>query len=210
MTTALNGPRAGVTPSRVVRFRTRGPGFSLIEVLMAMVLLLVVIAGLLPLFSRSVLENLEGKESTVSTNHARSELETYKQLTFNNWELDIAVGDDERITDSEFTQVTPNQIGDERWVPTAAAGELVPWTRSTRVRQLGLNGVADTDLDGVIDQLIGLEDNDFDGEFDNFLVGGTTPNAIHLKEVRVQIEGAKQWSQSGTAAQSTMRSIKAF
>ena len=167
---------------------------------MAMVLLLVVIAGLLPLFSRSVIENLEGKESTVSTNFARSELETNKQLTFNNWELDIAVGDDERITDSEFTQVSPDQIGDERWVPAAAPGELVPWTKSTRVRQLGLNGVADTDLDGVIDQIIGLEDDDFDGEFDNFLVGGTTPNAIHLKEVQVQIQGAKQWSESGAAA----------
>ena len=57
-------------------------GFSLIEVLMAMALLVVVVAGLLPLFTRSVLENLEGKESTLSVNHARSELETQKQLSF--------------------------------------------------------------------------------------------------------------------------------
>jgi prepilin-type N-terminal cleavage/methylation domain-containing protein len=185
-------------------------GFSLIEVLIAMAVLLIAVAGLLPLFSRSILENLEGKESTISTNHGRTDLETHKQLSFNNWEMDVAVGSNERVTDSEWTQVTPNQIGDERWVPTAGAGEFVPWTRSTRVRQFSINGVADTDLDGVIDLIQGLEDNDFDGEFDNLLPGGTTPGAIHLKEVQVEIQGAKQWSQSGAAAQNTMRSIKAF
>lgn len=185
-------------------------GFSLIEVLIAMGLLTLVAVGLLSLFSRSVLQNVEGKESTVSTNHSRSELETHKQLTFNNWELEIAVGNNERITTSEFTQSNPDQIGDEGWVPTAAAGELVPWTRSTRVRQLGINGVADTDLDGVIDQIRGLEDDDFDGEFDNLLGGGSTPAAVHLKEVQVDIQGAKEWSQGGEVGQSTIRMIKAF
>lgn len=177
---------------------------------MAMVFMLVAIAGLLPLFSRSVLENLEGKESTVATNHVRSELETHKQLAFNNWEVDIAIGDTERVTASEYTQVIPNQIGDEAWVAAAPAGELVPWTRTTRIRQLGINGVADTDLDGVIDQIQGLEDTDFDGEFDNILVGGTSPNAIHLKEVQVEVESSKQWAQTGTNTENTMRSIKAF
>ena len=210
MKTTDNDLKEPTSVRRALRTGARERGFSLIEVLMAMVLLVVVVAGLLPLFSRSVLENLEGKESTISTNHGRSDLETHKQLSFNNWELDITVGNNERVTDSEWTQVAADQIGDERWVTTAAAGELVPWTRSTRVRQFGINGVVDTDLDGVIDQIRGLEDDDFDGEFDNFLPGGTTPAAIHLKEVQVEIQGAKQWSQTGTAAESTMRSIKAF
>lgn len=206
----MNDLPAGEMPRSLVEIDKSRSGFSLIEVLMAMGLLVIVVVSLLPLFSRSVIENLEGKESTLSTNHARSELETHKQLTFNNWELDIPVGNTERVTDAEWTQATPSQIGDERWVTDAPPGELVPWTRTTRVRQFGINGVADTDLDGVIDQIRGLEDEDFDGRFDNLLIGGTSPSAIHLKEVRVEIEAAKQWSQAGAPAESTMRLIKAY
>lgn len=206
----MNDLPGGEIPRPLCRSERSQTGFSLIEVLMAMGLLVIAVVGLLPLFSRSVLENLEGKEATVSTNHVRSELETIKQLPLNSWEMDIPVGDSERVTTSEWTRAAQSQIGDESWEPSAAPGELVPWTRTTRVRQFGINGVADTDLDGVIDRFRGLEDADLDGEFDDVLVGGTSPSAIHLKEVRVEVEASKQWSQAGAPAANEMRLIKAF
>lgn len=201
----LNPRRAAV---RIHRTR-RDDGFSLIEVLIAMGVVVIAIVGLLPLFMRSVVENIEGRESTMVGNHGRSQLETMSELTFNNWDLEIAAGTT-RTSQEFYATGAPDRRGDEAWVTAIPPGEIAPWTRNTTVRQMGINGVLDNDLDGIIDEIEGLEDADFDGDFDNPLPVGTTPGAIHLKQLEVQIVGEKEWAQGGDASEITVETVKAF
>lgn len=186
-----------------------GRGFTILELLVAAGLLLVVLVGLLPLFMRSIMENVEGRESTQVSNHGRSELETFKQLRFNNPELDITTGT-ETVVQQYWTAGDPDYVGDERWVDTVPAGEFGLWDRTTTVRQYGINGVIDNDLDGIIDQIIGLEDADYDGQLDNPLPGGSLPGAIHLKEVDVQVLTESERALAGEPVDIRMRSLKAF
>lgn len=189
--------------------RSTGRGFTLLEVLVAAGLLLVVLVGLLPLFMRSIMENVEGRESTQVSNHGRSELEVFKQLRFNNPELDITTGT-ETVVQQYWTMGDPDYVGDEQWVDTVPLGEFGLWDRTTTIRQYGINGVIDNDLDGIIDQIIGLEDADFDGYLDNPLTAGTTPGAIHLKEVDVAIETQAERAIAGEPVDIRIRGIKAF
>ena len=197
-------------------------GFSLLEVLVAMVLLVVVVSGLLPLFSRSVLENVEGREITKSGSLGRSQTEELHQMFFNNWELEIQNGS-VRTTQDYWNQGLADKVGDESWVTTVPVGSVALWSRTVDVRQFGINGVDDTDLDGIVDVILGLEDlldpNDVDGDgntaepdgvFDNTLAAGTNASAIHLKQVVVEVESQKVWGSSGPAAETTLRAIKAF
>lgn len=195
-------------------FKERRPtaddeGFSLVEVLIAMGIVLIAIVGLLPLFMRSVVENIEGRESTMVGNHGRSRLESYSELAFNNWELEVTSGTERRTQDFYATGAA-NRRGDESWVPAVPAGEIAPWTRSSTVRQFGLNGVVDNDLDGIIDEIKGLEDTNYDGDFDYPLPAGTTPGAVHLKQVEIEVLGAKEWAQGGNASEITVKTVKAF
>ena len=199
---AVPGRRRG--PSR-----SAGKGFTLLELLVAAGLLLVVLVGLLPLFMRSIMENVEGRESTQVSNHGRSELEIFKQVRFNNPELDITAGT-ETVVQQYWTRPDPDYVGDEKWLDTVPVGELGLWDRTTTIRQFGINGVIDNDLDGIIDQIIGLEDADYDGYLDNPLAGGSLPGAIHLKEVDVQIESQVEHALAGEPVDIRMRGLKAF
>jgi len=189
--------------------RSAANGFTLLELLVAAALLLVVLVGLLPLFMRSILENVEGRESTQVSNHGRSELEIFKQIRFNNPELDITAGN-ETVVQQYWTRPDPHYVGDEKWLDTVPAGELGLWDRTTTIRQFGINGVIDNDLDGIIDQIIGLEDADFDGYLDNPLAGGSLPGAIHLKEVDVVVESQAERGNTGEPVDIRMRGLKAF
>jgi prepilin-type N-terminal cleavage/methylation domain-containing protein len=191
------------------RSHTHPSGFSLIEVLVAMGLVLIAMVGLLPLFMRSVVQNIEGRESTLTGNHGRSEMETYSELAFNNWQLEIRNGV-ERTEQRFYTTGEADKRGDESWVDEVPGGEIAPWTRTTTVRQFGISGLVDSDLDGIIDRIQGLEDEDYDGYFDNPLPDGTTPGAIHLKQIEVQIEGEKDWAHGGGAGEITVKTVKAF
>jgi len=188
---------------------TRQGGFSLIEVLIAMGIVLIAMAGLLPLFMRSVLQNIEGRESTVAGNHGRSEMETFSELGFNNWELEVDAGT-ERTTQMFYTTGAIDYRGDESWVATIPGGEIAPWTQTSTIRQFALNGIVDNNLDGIIDEILGIQDTDFDGYFDNPLAAGTIPGGIHLKQVEVQIEGEKDWAHGGGAGEITVETLKAF
>ena len=120
------------------------------------------------------------------------------------------VGGTERNTQRFYSTGYADQRGDEDWLPSVPAGQIAPWTRTTIIRQFGINNVIDSDLDGIIDQIVGLEDDDFDGEFDNPLAAGTLPGGIHLKQVEVQIQGEKDWAHGGGAGQITVETLKAF
>ncbi|NHZ73542.1 MAG: prepilin-type N-terminal cleavage/methylation domain-containing protein [Nitrospirae bacterium] len=210
MLKSRHGTFSAPTPARQRRLSASADrGFTLIELLVASALLLVVLVGLLPLFMRSIMENVEGRESTQVANHGRSELEIFKQLRFNNPELEITAGN-ESVVQRYWTMGDPDYVGDEKWVDTVPVGEFGLWDRTTTVRQFGINGVIDNDLDGIIDQIIGLEDDNYDGFLDNPLAAGALPGAIHLKEVDVQVESEAEHAIAGEPVDIRMRGLKAF
>jgi Tfp pilus assembly protein PilV len=183
-------------------------GFSLVELLAGFLVLLLVLIGLLPIFTRAVIHNVKGKESTEVTNHGSQKLEEHIQNAFNSVELKIKAGSVLTTTDF-YTRGHADKLGDEGWTDDAT-GEIAGWRRTTEIRQLGISFVRDTNLDGVIDEIGGLEDLDYDGYFDNPLPAGTPPNAIHLKEVRVRMLSNRPGIGQGGPTQLTMSSLKAF
>ena len=60
----------------------RARGFTLVEVLIAAAILLVVALGILPLFMRSIVSNMEGSDHTQVANAARARAEEFFQLPF--------------------------------------------------------------------------------------------------------------------------------
>lgn len=177
----------------------RGPGgFSLIEVLMALALLTLVLIAILPLFTRAIGLNASGREAGRQSQLGRAEVEELLQLPFNHDDLEVEAGT-EKVNVEFWSTGDPRRLGDEGWRPDLPTGtgsleqrETALWQRTTTVRQYGINGVQDTDGDGVIDRIVGLEDADRDGVFDDPLPAGSLAAGIHLKEMDIEISTRRQ------------------
>lgn len=163
-----------------------GAGFSLIEVLIAAVLMLAIAVGILPLFTRAMTASLAGNDSSQASNHGRSRLEELYQLPFNSPGLAITAG-------SEATATAWWSDSDRTW-RTGAPAATAAWSRSTRVRQFSLAG---------------LVDDDGDGEFDEPLAAGTDPAFVHVKEIVVRLESNRTaGSPLGVGRPITLRILK--
>lgn len=187
-----------------------GRGFTVLEFLFASAILLVVLISIVPLFPRAMASNLAGEESTQASVYGRSSLEENLQQDFNNWRLEIIAGS-ELVTNEYWSQGERTKFGDEEWLPgVAPSGGTDKWTRTLTVRQFQLTGVDDSDGDGVIDVVFGLEDLDEDGYFDNPMPTGTPRQAIHLKELDVQLTNLRNPGVLGVPSDLGLRLIKSF
>jgi hypothetical protein len=151
--------RAGMRPSPAA-------GFSLPEVLIAVLVFFFIVIGIAPLFTRAALSNASGADSTQISQFSRSQVEQLYQAPFDVPALTIPAGSQSRemveywdATHNRFTPVPP------------ASGEVSRWTRWTRIRQFN---IADFD-DGVL-----TDDEALDGNAD--------PSNVHLKEIEVEVE----------------------
>jgi type II secretory pathway pseudopilin PulG len=193
-------------------------GMSLVEALIAMALLLLVAIGILPLFTRAMVNNAAGAESTLAANHARHRLEELGQLPITNIALEVSTGNQLLTQDQYFSG--QNARGDEEWDAAGAGTGFETWLRTTRVRQFRLldpPGAIDADLDGVVDGIGGLEDADEDGEFDNPLGPTTDLSSIHIREISVELvsprddpSGARGAGVLGAAPAYRVRELKQF
>jgi type II secretory pathway pseudopilin PulG len=169
-------------------------GFSMIEALVASLILLVIALGLVPLFSRSIGNNMTGNDSLQSTNFGRAQLEELIQLPFNNQGLDIPAGTPLGQGVESWT-IGSASLGDanEGWAAGASPSGRgsVLWRRTTRVRQYGVS-----DLE--------------DGTLTSALPGGTQPIFVHLKEVEVQLDSGRTAGALGQARPLTLRVLKPF
>ena len=150
-------------------------GFSVVEALIAALILMFIALGLIPLFARALRDNTAGADATQASNHGRARLEEYQQLPFNNQDLTLAPGALAHGRDESWALGARDAFGDddEGWWPgTPSDRGLVLWTRTTTVRQFGIN-----DLD--------------DGRLTDPLPGGTQPAFVHLKEVEVRLESER-------------------
>lgn len=159
-------------------------GVTLIEAMVAMLLLLVITIGVLPMFTRSMAQNAAGSEATQAANHVRGHLDEMQQLPFNNLPLQIISGSD-RVNNADFFAGNMTTQGDEQWAAPGAGTGPVLWSGDTTVRQYHLGRATDSDADGVDDTFEGLEDADNDGLFDSPLAAGTDPSQIEIKELDV-------------------------
>lgn len=176
--------------------RSAEAGFSLIEALIAAAILLVIALGLIPLFTRSIVDNSLGNDATQASNHGKTHLEELLQLPFNNQRLTVPAGGAQLQAVDTFALGNQNQIGDaaEGWWPGAPTDKgRVAWTRTTTVRQFG---IGDLD-DGVLDPKEAKP-------------GGTQPIFIHLKEVEVQMDSSRQLRLPAGNRGLTLRVLKPF
>lgn len=170
-------------------------GFSVVEALIAALILLVIALGIIPLFARALRDNTAGADATQASSHGRARLEEYQQLPFNNQALSLAPGDLALGRGESWAQGTRDAFGDgdEGWWDGSPSDRgLLLWTRTTTVRQFGI-----TDLD--------------DGRLDNPLPGGTQPAFVHLKEVEVRLESERPVeSPLGPGREVVFRVLKPF
>lgn len=142
-------------------------GVSLLEALIALVLLMVVALGLVPVITRSIASNAQGNSSSTATNHARSRMEALLQVRFDAAPLAVPGGS---IAGTSSEYLAPAAA---RWVagePPPGAGAL--WHRTVEVRQYA---AADLIADGALD--VPLD--------------GSVPAArVQLKSIRVRVRSA--------------------
>lgn len=144
---------------------SRERGFSIIEVLIASVLLLIMVLGILPLFFRSTVNNAMGADSTQLSNLSKSRVEEYSQLPFDAPQLSL-VGTAEVLRIVDYWSPTV-----ENFVATEPSGNApMRFQRTTEIRQFAMSDLLD------------------DGDLDTPLPGTADPTTVQIKEIMVVVE----------------------
>jgi len=132
-------------------------GFTMIEGLIAALLLAVILVGILPLIDRAKQNNLQGNDATYESNAIVERLETLYSLPFNHVDLTLPVGDLSLAADDWFVQSTRTWTETE---PTDAKEKR--YTRSSTVEYFSaadLEAELDANESGTFDAPIaGVED----------------------------------------------------
>jgi len=147
------------------RCRPSERGFSLIEGLIAMALLLLIVTGLLPLFTRSMLNNVQGDEATRATNIVVDDFERLLSLPFDSLDISVPDGGTEVVRDDALL-LAANLWHDAATIPS---GDQARFLRTTTVRQYNVDDLLDN------------------GILDNPLPGGWTPSQVHIKVIDVDV-----------------------
>jgi prepilin-type N-terminal cleavage/methylation domain-containing protein len=168
--------------------RRRHRGFSMIETLIAAALIGVVAIGIIPLFTRSMVDNMAGSDYTRVTNYAKSKEEDFARIPWLQQTIQIPAGQTSAMT-TEFMDPALLQ-----WVPTQPGNPLAVWTRGTTYTQYN---IADTDTGGV---------------FSNALDGGDflQPDRVHIIQAQVQVKSVAAIGPMGVRRTTLVRYLKGF
>lgn len=173
--------------------RRRGSsGFSLVEVLVAVLILLFILLGVVPMFLRATVNRQSGRESTEVGSFARTRAERLVELPFGHRELTVPPGSDALETVDYLDPDT------DEWSPDDSLEGQALWRRTTRVQQFRASDLIDGDTDGDGDDL------------DTPLDGGTHPRFVHLKQIEVRIESPRDAGPLGAAEEIAVRVLKGF
>ena len=190
-------------------------GFSLIEVLIAMGIMTIVAIGILPMFTQSVANNFQGRETSQAVNRARSELEALVQADFNSEQLTLLPG--ETVEGCDGTPEPgrevlnfwhPDDVNDKprkdrnpRWVTENEfrgdyPDRTPPYIRRTRIRQYDLVSLQASE--DVCDWVPLAADAD--------------PSQIHIKQIQVMVTTGDGETSSifGAPRRLTLTTFKAF
>lgn len=150
----------------MTRSKTQSGGFSLIEVMVAGVILLVIALGLVPLYTRSVRSNVEGFDYTQVANSARSRADELFQLPFDSPRLTVPGGETVLEFQDFYSHAEHRWMEQAEW-DTDGGDDTALFTRTTTVRQFAV------------------------GDMTNPLPGNAPPETIHLKEITVAVAGGR-------------------
>jgi Tfp pilus assembly protein PilV len=148
-------------------------GISIIEVMIAAVIMLAVALGVIPLFVRSITSNATGQEYTSVSNHARAHAEEMFQLPWDAPDLTIPGGQTELVTDDYFSK------NNQRWevgITPADPTDRARWSRTTTVKQYSINALQEDPVDKAL-QL----------DVAQALDGAADPGIVQLKEIQVSV-----------------------
>lgn len=173
------------------RAKRREAGFSLVEVLIGGLIFLVVVIGILPLFTRAIVDNTAGNDYTQVSNMAKSGAEEAGQSPFNSTAMTVPSGQSYLETKQIWNNTTQQWAADTGATPTATTS----WRRTTRVRQYSLSD---------------LTENTANPVFDHPLPGGTEVTFVHLKELEIQVQNVAPQQALGVRRQFSMRVMKPF
>lgn len=165
--------------TKLVKTHNDVSGYSLIEVLVVAVVVLLILLGLVPLFSQSMMSNLEGWNATEAISFGRTELEEKSALELDRPDL-VPVGSDlEKQLEAVWNQV------ERRWVDpdSSEVPSLVLWQRDTRVRRYSIS------------DLVGPPDEE--RAFDTPLAADIDPRFVHFREINVWVEHQKETENLG-------------
>lgn len=174
---------------RMTRRLTQAParpeaGFSLVEVLIAAVILLAVVLALLPLLALSLSNNLAGREYSVASQHGRSKMEEYAQIPLDRPELTVPFGEESLVLDE--------QLDPETGGFTVADVTDPRWSRGTTVRQYNVRDLYEV------------------GRLSDPQPGGTPVNHVHLREMIVEVESEREAGAVGGGRRVTISTVRGF
>ena len=155
--------------------RNAESGFSLVEALVAALLLLMIAVGILPLFVQSIVNNAQGQDSSTAANFARARIEEFDQLTFDNERMKVLAG-----TERQFDEIYLFKA--KKWIDGTVppAGDWALWSRTTFVRQYGA---------------INFDSAPF--SYDQPLPSTAKEIEIHLKEIEVTVRSNRNRDATG-------------
>lgn len=176
------------------RFALRGDrrvgrqlGLTLIEATIAAALLLLIAAGVLPLFTQSLSNNLSGADSSTATNTARSQVEELFQMPFNSAPLTLVSGT-ELVTESYYS------FADQQWKPGPEppdGSDPALWLRTATIRQYSVRALDDELVDP-------SEALDADADL----------GQVHIKEIETEVVGTRTAGPLGPSRRITVRLLK--
>ncbi|MDX1630626.1 MAG: hypothetical protein R3234_02095 [Thermoanaerobaculia bacterium] len=160
-----NAHRAGRAPASRAE-----SGVSLVEVLIAGLIMLFIALGVIPYFAQAMQNNAQGQDSTKVANFTRARLEEFVQLPFNSEPLQITAGT-ERVHEEYYRQEERDGSGnvtkEEGWIDGTladadSAGDTALYSRTTTIRQFAVDDLT-TPLDSA-----------------------ASPQAVKVKEIQVE------------------------
>lgn len=190
-------PPQNVRTAPSVSRNSREAGFSVIEGLIAALLLLVITLGILPLFSRAMANNVRGNDSSRQAHAGITAFETADSVPLNSASLVVPAGETELVV----TEVLAlKQVAS----PTGGFSQTMS-TRWELPADLGSNDqpVLQRQTTTRYYSLPDLEDNQ---TFDDPLDGSAEERLVHFKVVEVEVQDL-----TGTERRPyRLRSVKAY
>jgi hypothetical protein len=160
--------------------RHRQAGFSLLEAIISAALVLIITLGIMPLFTRSIVQNVAGKESTLSTNYSRTVTESLMPLPLDREVLRPPVGEDTQEVCERFDPAT-------KWTYFTCGSAISgtpTWLRTSNVQQYSIREIYDDDTSNGVptfkEPVTGYALSD--DRFDAF---------VHIRELMVVTEGQR-------------------
>jgi prepilin-type N-terminal cleavage/methylation domain-containing protein len=172
---------------RVPEAGGRQSGFSMVESLIAAAIIGIVAIGILPLFTRAMVDNMAGADYTRVTNYAKSKEEDFTRMPWLQQTIQVPAGQTNLMT-TEY--MDPASL---YWVATKPPNPMAVWTRVTTYTQYN------------------MYDTDDDKMFNNPIAGGAVGiDAVQVIQAQVQVKSISAIGPMGGRRTTLVRYLKVF